>query len=422
MAATTWWPSSARMAMSLLDRGCEVEAICPPGHPLRYVRGIGRCYLYRRFDSVGSLRKALLQSAPDAIIPFDDGVVWQLHEIFRKEPSLRTMLERSLGRSEYFEVTQSRERLLEVAGQLGVRVPQTRRITSQEQLRNWSETVGSPAILKLDGTWGGNGVHFAATANQAGSLLPFLLKPVPRMRAWKRLIVDRDPIALWSWKGWLTPTVTVQEFIPGRPANTMMVCWQGKVLGMVTVEVLWSQGPRGSATVVRLIEHEEIAQAAHLIAGRLELSGFHGLDFILEEGSGKAYLLELNPRCTQLGHLPITDQGDLAGLFYSALTGTAVAIDPTDFSLSPPDTIAFFPQASMWNPRSRALRDGYHDVPWQEPLLVRELLKPLWPNRCWQARLYHWVRPPAREKATAFEEQLSGEPMPSPSKEATQAK
>jgi hypothetical protein len=336
--------------------------------------------------------------------------VWQLHEIFQKESSLRALLERSLGRSEYFEVTGSRERLLEVAEQLAVRVPRTRRITSQDQLRDWSRTVGSPTILKLDGTWGGNGVHFADTPEQAINLLPSLLEPTPRARAWKRLIVDRDPIALWSWKGWRTPAVTVQEFIPGRPANTMMACWQGKVLGMVTVEVLWSQGPRGSATVVRLMEHEEITQAVHKIAKRLELSGFHGLDFILKEGSGKAYLLELNPRCTQLGHLPIAGQGDLAGLFYEALTGAAATeIKPAGFSLSPPDTIAFFPQASLWNPGSRYLSEGYHDIPSQEPALVGELLKPLWPNRCWPARLYHWLRPLRQQAATAFEEQQSME-------------
>lgn len=62
---------------------------------------------------------------------------------------------------------------------------------------------------------------------------------------------------------------------------------------------------------VRLIDHSEMAQAACKLAQRLELSGFHGLDFVLEADSGAAYLIELNPRCTQLGHLSIARQGSL---------------------------------------------------------------------------------------------------------------
>jgi hypothetical protein len=37
LVTSNWWPLSARLAMALLRHGCKVAALCPPGHPLRYV-------------------------------------------------------------------------------------------------------------------------------------------------------------------------------------------------------------------------------------------------------------------------------------------------------------------------------------------------------------------------------------------------
>ena len=35
---------------------------------------------------------------------------------------------------------------------------------------------------------------------------------------------------------------------------------------------------------------------------------------------------------------------------------------------------------------------------------MRELLKEEWPDRQWQARLYHWIRPRMLETPTGFDE------------------
>ena len=240
-------------------------------------------------------------------------MVWQLHQLYEQQPELRALIARSLGAAAHFEVVDSRERLQEVAQELHIRVPQTRRAQSIDDLRAWFERVGDTVVLKQDGTWGGNGVRVAQSITEAAQELTRMLRPTPWTVVCKRMVVDRDPLALWN-KRHENPVVTLQEFIPGRPANLMMACWKGQVLGAVTVEVLRSQGATGAAMVVRLIDHCEIARAACKLAKRLELSGFHGLDFVLEADSGAAYLIEMNPRCTQLGHLPISGQGSLAGL------------------------------------------------------------------------------------------------------------
>jgi hypothetical protein len=55
--------------------------------------------------------------------------------------------------------------------------------------------------------------------------------------------------------------------------------------------------------------------------------------------------------------------------------------------------ITFFPFAFKSNPESAYLHQGYHDAPWDEPALVRELMCDPWPERQWQSRIfYHYLR------------------------------
>jgi hypothetical protein len=397
LSATMWWPLSARLAIAFLRHGCRVSAVCPPGHPLRFVRGLDYVSTYQGFDSISSLKAAIEQTSPDIIIPCDDGVVWQLHELYSKNPELQPLIEKSLGSAAAFQVIQSRGAMLNTAITLGIRVPRTKTVSSTEEIEHWE--AGFPAVLKLDGTWGGAGVAVAATVAEAITAFHRLSKPMGSSTAWKRWLINHDPLALWSWKKREAPRVTIQQFIPGRPANTMFVCWQGDLLGLVTVEVLAAQGTTGAATVVRVIDNPEIEKTARLLARKFNLSGFHGLDFVLESATGDAYLIELNPRSTQLGHLRIPIQGDLAGILSAKLRDQP---PPKAEDCIRSSTIAFFPQAITWNPKSEFLSLGFHDIPLEEPALHQELLRKSWPERRLLSRIYHLFRPTKQQREVKF--------------------
>ena len=399
LAATVWWPLSARLAIRLIGYGCRVMALCPRGHMLRHVSGMSAIYRYRGLRSLSSLGAAIRAAKPDIIVPCDDRVVWQLHELHAKHPELRALIESSLGAASEYGIVSRREELLETAHGLGIRIPETRRLQSEDDIHAWFSGTSSSAVLKLDGTWGGEGVQIAHAEDEAVAAFRRLSKPVSLGATLKRMTVNRDALALWGWQRRTDPVITIQQFIKGQPANAMLACRQGELLGMASVEVLSSQGATGAAFVVRLIENEEIARAARLLADRLKLTGFYGLDFMLEPASGAAWLIEMNPRCTQLGHLPLRGESDLAGLLCSRLTGEACRTD------EPPigdGTVAFFPQAIMWNPYSPFLRSGYHDVPWEQPQLVRELLLETWPERQWISRVYHHFRPRRKVEPAQF--------------------
>jgi len=365
------------------------------------VEGVKTVYLYRGLDSLGALKDAIHASNPTLIVPCDDGVVWQLHELHDRNPELRPIIEHSLGPAGTYPTIRNRNALLDSAREIGIRVPATQTLSSEDDLKRWP--LDAPAVLKLDGTWGGSGVVIVRSPDEAVSAFRRLSKPMGTGVVWKRWLVNRDALALWSWRRLDRPSVSIQEYIPGRPANAMIASWKGEVLGIVTVEVLTAQGATGAATVVRVIRNEEIEQAASLLARKFEFTGFHGLDFMLEEKTGAPYLIELNPRCTQLGHLRLSSQGDLAGKISAALIGkseTDIASEPVD--CAPGSTIAFFPQAFAWNPKSLYLRSGYHDVPWEESALVRELLRTSWPERQLLNRIYHHFRVPKRPEEMEF--------------------
>jgi hypothetical protein len=166
--------------------------------------------------------------------------------------------------------------------------------------------------------------------------------------------------------------MNAQAFIKGHEATSTIACWKGSVLASLHFEVLEKMHSTGHATVVRSIEHREMAYAADRIARRLNLSGLHGLDFILEASTGNAYLIEINPRTTQVGHLSLGPGHNLPAALYAAISGKTAEASAR---ITERETIALFPQEWKRDPRSAYLTSGYHDVPWQEPLLVSSCIK-----------------------------------------------
>jgi hypothetical protein len=401
IVAAKWWPLSARLAAALHRHGCCVQAVCPAGHPLTHVSGIRRIYRYRGIFSLSSLRRALQECRPDVVIPCDDGVVAQLHALHALDPSLRSLIEHSLGPPGSFSVVESRYHFLNTALELGIRVPRTRRVVNAGDLATWHAGTSSAAVLKVDGESGGNGVRISHSLDESLAAWQDLRAPCGFATAWKRLAIDRDPLALWQRRRHRERDVTVQEFISGRPANCMLVCWRGELLSMVSVIVVAAEGLTGAATIVRVIENERMKQAADLVVSRLELSGFYGLDFVMEAGTDVPYLIEMNPRCTQLGHIELTGDGCLAGVLSAAIRG-----EPRPLVRNPirSDKIALFPQALAAGAACRPYIDAsYHDVPSEEPQLMDELLLKSWPQRRWGARLYHAFKPLDQVAPVLFE-------------------
>jgi predicted ATP-grasp superfamily ATP-dependent carboligase len=191
----------------------------------------------------------------------------------------------------------------------------------------------------------------------------------------KRAIVNRDPFWLRPWWNHVRPAVIVQSYIVGRPANCAFLCWKGEVLAGIAVEVVSSDGMTGPASIVRVVDNAEMMLAAERIARRLCLSGFFGLDFMIEDGGNASYLIEMNPRCTPLSHLQLGKGRDLIGALAAKLLVQPLPETPP---VTENELIAYYPQA--WHCHSEFLGVSFQDIPRGEPRLVEELMRP-WPDR-----------------------------------------
>ena len=376
--------------------------MCPAGHPLGFVSGMDYIRRYGGIRSFSTLRRCVSERPPDVVIPCDDGIVAQLHALHRQEPRLRDLIERSIGSPHGYSIVSSRYQLLNTAEILGIRVPKTVRVRSAQDLVAWHQDNDCSSVLKVDGESGGNGVRISRSLEESLAAWRELSMRPTAAQAWKRLAIDRHPLATWMRSNLGDREVTIQKFIVGRPANSMLVSRQGAVLSQATVLVVASDGPTGAATIIRYVNDRRMAQAGELLAAKLGSSGFYGLDFVIETETGNPYLIELNPRCTQLGHLGFAGNGSLAGALAADLKG-----EPNRCLMRPirPGSIALFPQAfSDVAVRSPHLNTSHHDIPWDEPRLVRELMLEPWPTRRWAARLYHFFRPVSRLAPVEFED------------------
>jgi Carbamoyl-phosphate synthase L chain, ATP binding domain len=379
VAATSRWFPAARLTMALAKAGCVVEAVCPPRHPLCKTSAVRRTHTYRGLAPLMSLASAIGAARPDLIIPGDDLSTRHLHHLYRRDrgrgpkgDQTCALIERSFGSPESFPIVYERSAFLQLAREEGIRVPQAGVIANLEELRQWTARLGFPVVLKADGTSGGDGVKIVQTLEEAERAFQSLKAPPLLARAAKRALMDRDKTLIWPSLLRRRSVVSAHSFIDGHEATSTVACWKGTVLAGLHFAVVNKSSSSGPATVMRWIDNADMRAAVEKIVRRLHLSGLHGFDFMIETQTGNVYLIEINPRTTQVGHLTLGPGRDLPAAVYAALSGNAVQ---SAAKVTENDTIALFPQEWMRDPASPFLSSGYHDVPWEEPELIRACVR-----------------------------------------------
>lgn len=375
IATTKCWFSTARLAMGLAKAGFGVEAICPIHHPLARTTVVRKRHPYLGHAPLRSFSDAITAAEPNLLVPADDVATRQLHQLHDRErrngkagQAVCALIERSLGNSENFPTLERRAAIMQLAHEAGIRVPQTEVIASAADLEKWFNRFSFPVVLKADGTSGGAGVRVVYSLGEAKRAFREL-QGILRVSHWPIRNLIRRSKSLLAPSMLRDPSIiNAQVFIQGCDAISEVACWEGKVLASLHFQVLDKQYSHGPASVVRLIENAGMEFAIETMARQLGLSGLHGFDFVLEEATGHAYLIEINPRATQVGHLTFGPGRDLPAALYAAATEEPLRVAP---KLTEKDTVALFPQEWTRDQMSVYLESGYHDVPWDEPALVR---------------------------------------------------
>ncbi|MGB6429585.1 MAG: ATP-grasp domain-containing protein [Candidatus Acidiferrales bacterium] len=360
-------------------------------------------YRYRGLSGVTSIADAIAASKPDLIVPGNDLATQQLHLLYAREQQngaagapICALIERSLGAAKNFALAYARTKFMDLAQEEGIRTPNTEVISDISDLKKWIGHSGLPTVLKADGTSGGDGVRVVRTLEEAERALRILQAPPLVARAAKHALIDQDLTMVWPTLLRTRSVVNAQSFVAGHEATSVVACWEGEVLAGLHFEVIKKLHATGPATVLRLTEHSEMSTAAEKMVRRLGLSGVVGFDFMLEAQTGNAYLIEINPRSTQVGHLALGLGRDIPAALFSAVSGQPIRPAP---KVTEYDTIALFPLEWIRDSASSFLQSSYHDVPWDRPELIRACVRARRKQRAWysqQGRLqaFSVARPP----------------------------
>ncbi len=338
------WPFPAQLAGAFAGAGAQVEALAPAGsllarscHPLRQ-------HLYSSLAPMDCLTQAIAAAKPDMIVPCDD-LVAQLVALVQNDP------------------LPGRQDFLRRAADAGAPIAASEEIACEKDLETAIGRLGLPLVLKSDHSWGGEGVMIAASRQQAVSAFRRLNRQ-SRLRNILRVLRGRGNHFLTEALYPVARRVSAQTFVAGQPATSSVACWRGKVVAAHHFDVQLSTTPTSPASLIALSDCGQMAEAAEAVASAFNLSGLFGLDYI-RDPRGRVHLLEMNRRATPTMHLPL--KHDLAAsLLHSAGFAAHARTAVTDKK-----QIALFPREWLRDPASPWLKQAYHDVPWDDPEVLR---------------------------------------------------
>ena len=370
-------PLAARIGIALGCVGFHVAALTRIGHPARKTRRITQHFAYHNRFRSKSIVRAIDRWLPDLIVCTDDPAVRELQNLHKRttgsgdsaDRRVTDLIELSLGPSASFSATSNKSSFLALAEREGLRCPKTIVIPATRIFEPVAAGLSYPIVVKADNSDGGRCVRIVDKGADLRSVIWELQAPNTwRSRRFFGAVLGSE--ALSPLKLPLRRTISLQEYIVGRPGNRAVICWKGKVLAGISVEVVEVTHDRGPASVIRLIDHPEMVAASERMVKRLNLSGFLGFDFIIDFANC-AWLLEMNPRVTQTCHFSLSDGTDLARALFTQIKRQPPRPRP---ALIHRELIALFPNEIIRSPSSGYFLSCQHDVPWEEPELVRSVL------------------------------------------------
>jgi hypothetical protein len=375
------WFSASRLPYHLAQAGFHVIGLFDTASPASRSAALAERQV-GAIPSLASWLDGLVRRHPDALIlPADEAALQLLIPLLDEtlvSAPLHAALERSLGAASGRVIAASKERTVAFAARLGITVPD--QIVADDLAASlvFAGKHSYPVVLKLENSAGGAGVRICRNADEVASGFLELARMDRMHRGLRRFLLPlarRFPSLLhWAAARYGAPRLIVQQFIHGRPAFTTFAAWNGSVLAEL-VALVEQTLPRsiGLSSVVSFAQNREMSVATTTLTRALHLSGLVGIDFMIEEATGRAYLLEINARSTPTAHLGQRLGADLCMALAAACVGKPNAACAT---ATREETVALFPNEIDRDPDSPWLRaddqdNVFHDVPLDQPELMQ---------------------------------------------------
>jgi len=371
------WPGVARLPHALQAAGFTVGVVCREDSCLAATRFRDRFFPWQPGSWRGGALlwrlKAIVDDwRPDFLVPADDPTVVFFSRAFARlkpEGRLATLLRFSLGNPLALLEAESKNSTLEQARRCGIRAPCSRPVASECAALAFARENGFPILLKQSFGWAGDGVAVCRDAAETAAIWKYWHRRPAWKRwfyAWRSIIRGRELHPRWRP---VDKVIVASQFVAGKPAMCLATAFAGQVLAAMTaLKEKCFPGELGPSSVVRFVRNGEMRRAAGKLVAAWGLTGFIGFDFILDP-QGDAWLIECNPRPTPISHLGVRVGEDICAALYCRLTRQP----PPTLNHGAELVIAHFPQEQLRDPASPYLIASFHDVPVDDPGLVRRL-------------------------------------------------
>lgn len=351
------WPFASRIPKLASLVGFKVASCAPKYECLNlssYLEARFQCPFYAADQMIlilEAVHLACKEYKPDFVIACDDVGIRALNRLYHKlegsdsedDAKVRDLLISSKGSPEYFHLIRSKHLANALAHKIGIRAPRQRTCRDYEELRSVAEDFGLPLVVKGEHGMAGLGVRICSSNAEL-------------LGGWERAKSKGD--------------VAAQEYVAGDLYFSNSAAYSGKVAATnVFQSIKTSGGVTGPSSVIQSRRHAEIEEATRIFVEHTGYSGILSLDFIVNS-NGEAYFLECNPRPINATHLGRRLGNDLFHALYMSMNGEAYKGSSKENEL-----IALFPREWKRDPASRYLWQAFHDVPWDEPAILKALMR-----------------------------------------------
>lgn len=364
VASETRWLGAARMPRALANAGFDVALLTPEGSlaaTSRYVAKVGLLGLATTAAQWQQAFAAMVKAtSPRVVMPCDDRSFRLMQALALSPPptmssalalQLGALLRESLGDPAHYRTSVSKTMLPAAAVALDVRVPAYRIVSRVEEAEAFAALHGYPVVLKREQSSAGDGVEICADKKALQGAMSSLLHPAAPAR-----IADGP--------------LLIQAHVKGRTKFYPTMAWRGRILtGYAGEKLVGNPEPKGPPTVNRYHRSPALREATEKLVAGFAISGFLSPEFIEDEATGTAYLIEINRRLVGGAH-----RGSEIGVDHCAALHAAVNHEPYgargDLDDAEEHLTVHFPQEWLRDPASAWLTDHPVDVPWDDPELI----------------------------------------------------
>lgn len=369
VSTATRWLGTARMPRVLARAGFAVALLTPAdslAEKSRYLTRIGRLPANATpMQWLQAFIRMVEVGPPQFVVPCDEMAVRLLFALVLDPPpslpaplaaSLRTLITESLGDPGFYAASIDKTMLPAAAETLGVRVPRYAVADSVDEAIAHAMALGYPVFLKRRFGFAGQGAAVAATPGELVVAAQQLLRP--------------DQLDLGDNR---LPRLLVQAQVNGPHHSQALVALRGVPLaGFAWERHSATSAVKGQTTVLRFIDSPETRALSETLCRGFGIGGFFNVQFIVDERTGAAHLLEINRRIVTHMHLGERVGTDLGRALHGVLEGVTTVTAPATDDVG--GSVVVFPREWLRDPGSRLLTELPVDVPWDEPELLEAML------------------------------------------------